>query len=144
MLLKSRIELGSLERRPSCGHLDLERNQQAWASGTMVRSGPPAPVFNYFHIRKSEFTVQNGQIILTSCTAGACLKHFLPSIIRQASVQFPSLSADKLKSCSHAIHPVRLRLVRVGTIFSGGSTSQDSPDTHKQVNGEEDRQRDHR
>ena len=43
VLLKSRIELGSLERRPSCGHLDLERNQQAWASGTMVRSGPPAP-----------------------------------------------------------------------------------------------------
>jgi len=29
--------------RPSCGHLDLERNRQAWASGTMVRSGPPAP-----------------------------------------------------------------------------------------------------
>ena len=28
-------------KRPSCGHLDLERNQQAWASGTMVRSGPP-------------------------------------------------------------------------------------------------------
>src|SRR6516162_3072368 len=45
VLLKSRIELGSLERRPSCGHLDLERNQQAWTSGTMVRSGPPAPRF---------------------------------------------------------------------------------------------------
>jgi len=26
--------------RPTCSHLDLERNQQAWASGTTVRSGP--------------------------------------------------------------------------------------------------------
>src|SRR6516165_1385752 len=53
VLLKSRIELGSLERRPSCGHLDLERNQQAWASGTMVRSGPPAPYSLYLRLDHS-------------------------------------------------------------------------------------------
>src|SRR6516225_1494216 len=73
VLLKSRIELGSLERRPSCGHLDLERNQQAWASGTMVRSGPPAPRLTVFSI-DYKYHLSNSLPQHTRCerTPGTC------------------------------------------------------------------------
>src|SRR6516225_7238897 len=49
-----------MERRPSCGHLDLERNQQAWASGTMVRSGPRNRSGSSSPINKQTF--DNGDI----------------------------------------------------------------------------------
>jgi len=88
----------------------------AWQrTGSWAATSDPGPrhhVFNYLQIQKSQFTVQNGPIILTSGTAGTCLKHFLPSIIASIAALLPSaLFLDFL--------PTYVHLCRIAALVGG-------------------------